>query len=423
MAKSTYITIMDWMVDSLNLSGNELVIYAIIHGFSQDGQSDFHGSIEYLSKHSGACIRSVNTILDKLVKKQLLVKKETKSYYYSLPDGSQKIRKSQGGCHHYCIYYTSISRYKGTPEEILSTNVNINTNSPSAETAYGEEISDKVLENGIVQPSAETAYGVKSPNAEIAFGIKKPSAEIAFGVKVPSAEIALAPSVETAFAPSAETAFVPSAEIAYNNKTYTKTDKKIETTTTVKKTVWSIETINHVLAEVFGSSSLFTNDFINKLVLFLNNEQLDFVTGQEYIKWSYEKAKLKAKTDCIGYFVSTVTRTTFYSQFILSTEKKESTEKNELLHCPVCNHIVDKNQLACPHCNTDVSDFNNEGVIRIKKQIYKLGDSEKKNLQEELNQLAVSILSSDNLKKRIKSLPDDLLEQRTQEVYAKYGIR
>ena len=43
-----YITILDFMVSCLGLKGNELIIFALIYGFSQDNVSDFHGSLTYI---------------------------------------------------------------------------------------------------------------------------------------------------------------------------------------------------------------------------------------------------------------------------------------------------------------------------------------------------------------------------------------
>ena len=38
MNKNSYITIQSWMREELGLSGNELMTYAIVYGFSQDGE-------------------------------------------------------------------------------------------------------------------------------------------------------------------------------------------------------------------------------------------------------------------------------------------------------------------------------------------------------------------------------------------------
>jgi hypothetical protein len=58
-----YVTIQGWMQNKLELKGNELIIYAIIYGFSQDDESLFTGSAGYLA---GWCGSSRSTIMDNL---------------------------------------------------------------------------------------------------------------------------------------------------------------------------------------------------------------------------------------------------------------------------------------------------------------------------------------------------------------------
>ena len=73
MTSNNYITILGWMTN-LDIKGNELLVYAVIHGFSQDKDSYFHGSISYLcnwTKTSEVCMIEV---LKKLVDKGLLEK-------------------------------------------------------------------------------------------------------------------------------------------------------------------------------------------------------------------------------------------------------------------------------------------------------------------------------------------------------------
>lgn len=48
-----YYQIQGWMLNRLNLSGTDLLVYAIIYGFSQDGESEFTGSINYLCEFTG----------------------------------------------------------------------------------------------------------------------------------------------------------------------------------------------------------------------------------------------------------------------------------------------------------------------------------------------------------------------------------
>lgn len=71
-----YITIMEFMVRDLELSGNELIAYALIYGFSQDGESYFKGSLSYVAKWLNCSKATACTILNKLSDDGFLKKKE-----------------------------------------------------------------------------------------------------------------------------------------------------------------------------------------------------------------------------------------------------------------------------------------------------------------------------------------------------------
>lgn len=65
------------MAEDLKLTGNELLVYAMIHGFSQDGNSVFSGSSAYISRMIGARDSSnVRKILKKLCNKGLIIRVE-----------------------------------------------------------------------------------------------------------------------------------------------------------------------------------------------------------------------------------------------------------------------------------------------------------------------------------------------------------
>lgn len=74
---NNYITIQGWMINELNLSGNDLIVYAIIYGFSQDEESSFKGSREYLSNWCNSTIRGIQKNLNNLLEKNLIIKEET----------------------------------------------------------------------------------------------------------------------------------------------------------------------------------------------------------------------------------------------------------------------------------------------------------------------------------------------------------
>lgn len=81
------------MRTSLGLKGNELLVFAIIHGYSQSQQGCFYGSLAYLQELTGAASKRtiINTLQD-LVAKGYLVKRETtldgvRRVLYSVADG------------------------------------------------------------------------------------------------------------------------------------------------------------------------------------------------------------------------------------------------------------------------------------------------------------------------------------------------
>lgn len=70
-----YIVIQDWMLD-LPLSLVETAIYAIIYGFSQDGESAFCGSLSYIAKKSKVSKDTARRGLHSLVEKGYIQKME-----------------------------------------------------------------------------------------------------------------------------------------------------------------------------------------------------------------------------------------------------------------------------------------------------------------------------------------------------------
>jgi len=76
MNSDYYVTVQGWMVQRLKLQKNDLIIYAIIYGFSQDGESVYRGGDEYLAYASGLSLSTVRKILKRLMEKGLIVKSQ-----------------------------------------------------------------------------------------------------------------------------------------------------------------------------------------------------------------------------------------------------------------------------------------------------------------------------------------------------------
>lgn len=73
---NNFIAIQGWMRTKLNLKGYELIVYALIYGFSQDGNSKFSGTRRYIAEWCGCSMRTVDNTLASLLSKQLIIKHE-----------------------------------------------------------------------------------------------------------------------------------------------------------------------------------------------------------------------------------------------------------------------------------------------------------------------------------------------------------
>lgn len=102
----TYYTVQGWMRSDLGLKDKELTVYAIIYGFSQDGNSEYSGSARYLAEWIGCSRSTIMEVLKRLVEKGLLKKQD---YYQNgvcfckytavtaLPQPGQGVQNSDRG--------------------------------------------------------------------------------------------------------------------------------------------------------------------------------------------------------------------------------------------------------------------------------------------------------------------------------------
>lgn len=76
MTAENYIVIQGWMITELHLSGRELILYALIYGFSQGGNPGYNGSLKYLMEWLESTKKTVISALSSLVEKGLITKFE-----------------------------------------------------------------------------------------------------------------------------------------------------------------------------------------------------------------------------------------------------------------------------------------------------------------------------------------------------------
>ena len=76
MKEDSYVVIQAFMVNELGLKGNELIVYATIYGFTQDGEHWFYGTKGYLAEWCGATKGTVGNCLKSLIDKGLIERRE-----------------------------------------------------------------------------------------------------------------------------------------------------------------------------------------------------------------------------------------------------------------------------------------------------------------------------------------------------------
>jgi DNA-binding Lrp family transcriptional regulator len=76
IGNENYYVVQGWMRSELHLKGNELNVFAVIHGFSQADDQWFTGSSTYLADFVGCDKGTVLDILSRLVEKNFIIKED-----------------------------------------------------------------------------------------------------------------------------------------------------------------------------------------------------------------------------------------------------------------------------------------------------------------------------------------------------------
>lgn len=79
MTQSRHIVVHEWMLDR-GLKGSELLAYALIWGFCQDGESEFHGSSAYVAHWCGISRQQAVAVLKKLTESGHIIKSGAPGY-------------------------------------------------------------------------------------------------------------------------------------------------------------------------------------------------------------------------------------------------------------------------------------------------------------------------------------------------------
>ena len=93
-SEKRYYCIHDWMTKDLGLRGSELLIYAVIHGFTETC-GEFSGSVAYLSACTGTAKSTVCAALGRLTEKGLQVLRAEVERLRELADNGERILREE----------------------------------------------------------------------------------------------------------------------------------------------------------------------------------------------------------------------------------------------------------------------------------------------------------------------------------------
>ena len=157
MIRNQYVSILGWMVSDLKLSGNDLICYALIYGFSQDGETEFKGSLSYIAEWLNTSRQTARLVVKRLVESGLVNKRDEVingvkfcRYYVSntgCGENHHTMIEKNTGCgenHHRGVVKTTTN--------IILDNIGINTKSTNVDyrifgfTAKALGVTKKVIE-------------------------------------------------------------------------------------------------------------------------------------------------------------------------------------------------------------------------------------------------------------------------------------
>ena len=99
-----HIIIPGFAIVELGLSGNELLCYSLIYGFTQDGETEFFGSLSYVASALNITRQNAKKVIDRLISRGLLEKKEIyfsgcKFCHFVAKRNSNGVAESATGCY------------------------------------------------------------------------------------------------------------------------------------------------------------------------------------------------------------------------------------------------------------------------------------------------------------------------------------
>lgn len=172
-----YIHIPGWAVTRLGLKGNELLVYSIIYGFSQDGETRFTGSLQYLADWTNStkqsCIKCLKSLAEKgyITKYEKIVNGVKFCEYQAVKLKSMVVNKVEQGSKQSLTGGIKQSLHNNLDNNTLDNNIVSKKERKSKSKSYDEQITE-YTQNEDLQNALKAFLQMRS-------FIKKPMTEYA----------------------------------------------------------------------------------------------------------------------------------------------------------------------------------------------------------------------------------------------------
>jgi len=291
MKDNNYIVIQGWMVNKLKLSGNDLMVYAIIYGFSQDKESKYEGSGKYIADSLGISRRAVTNILNDLVKAGYLKKFERTERNLKFCD------------------------YQAAPEFFPKDSKEGDNGGMENSSIGGKNLPSEGMENSSIPRNfPPDGYGKNFHR-----GMENSSTHITgSNINLDTATTAEQPDLIPETPPDGETA---AAEALSPEK--------------IKKAMLELD-----------RSLLLKADFYPRASAFMSLHYLDM----GYLAWLYKQVELREPRDFDGFFFTLFFAENMIEKYKISKQPPKPPPPVFTV-CPVCGASHDKQAEKCPHCS------------------------------------------------------------------------
>ena len=152
-----YITVPGFAVVELGLSGNELLCYSVIYGFTQDDETEFRGSLNYVASALNVTRQNAKKIIDRLIDRGLIEKREmyfsgVKFCHYVAKRNNNGVAEIATGC---------CRNNNGGVAEIATGGVADSATYNTNKDKTNDIIQDKAADGGLFPSEQETVKRTK----------------------------------------------------------------------------------------------------------------------------------------------------------------------------------------------------------------------------------------------------------------------